>query len=269
MRKLRVALVLALIAASCLYGWIQFQKWFSGQDDCPVLTCPEDVLEVSVFQDHQTLLTGVTARDRQDGDLSDRVMVAGISKLISEDMAKVSYIVFDSDDNMASGERLIRYLDYQRPMIYADEPLSYASVNVTNMAKGLHAEDAIDGDISDLIRVSTLNATEESDVYRIVAQVTNSMGDNRRVELPVIIQRDDPDHPVVHLKQYILYLEKGAEFSPRDMIRIVSAYRKSFPASDVEIESDVDTSQPGTYWVKYLFVRDGETSKSILTVVVQ
>jgi len=269
MRKLRVALVLALVVVSCLYGWIQFQKWFSGQDDCPVLTCPEEVLEISVFQDHQTLLTGITAEDRQDGDLSDQVMVAGISKLISEDMAKVSYVVFDSDDNMASGERLVHYLDYQRPRIYADEPLSYSSINVTNMGKGLRAEDSIDGDISDLIRVSTLNSTEDSDTYWIVAQVTNSMGDNRRVELPVIIQSDDPNHPVVHLKQYILYLDQGAEFSPRDMIRIVSAYRKTFPASDVEIESNVDTNEPGTYWVKYLFVRDGKTSKSILTVVVQ
>lgn len=269
MRRIKVSLVLALIAVSCLYGWIQFHKWFSGQDDCPVLTCPEDVLEVSVYQDQKTLLTGVTARDPQDGDLSDQVMVAGVSKLISEDMAKVSYIVFDSDDNMATGERLIRYLDYQRPLIYAAEPLSYASINVTNMAKGLRAEDSIDGDISDLIRVSTLNATEESDVYRIVAQVTNSMGDNRRVELPVIIQSDDPDQPVIHLKQYILYLNKGEAFSPRDLIVLVSAYRKTFPASDVEIESDVDVNEPGTYWVKYLFVEDGKTSKAILTVVVQ
>lgn len=269
MRRLRIALILALAVTSCLYGWIQFQEYFSGQKYGPTLTCPQEVLEISVFQDRQVLLTGVQAEDPQDGDLTQQVMLAGISKLISDDTAKVTYIVFDSDDNMATAERMVRYLDYHRPRIYADEPLSYSSVASTSMGKGLRAVDSIDGDITSQVRVSTLNTTEESDVYQIVAQVTNSMGDNFRLELPVIIQSDDLDQPVIHLKDYVVYLDRGASFSPRDMIILVSAYRKTFPASEVEIECDVDTNQPGTYWVKYSLVQNGKISKAILTVVVQ
>ena len=269
MRNIRLALIFALIVTSVLFGWMQMRKAISGQSDCPVLSCPEDVLEISVYQDQTVLLNGVQAFDDQDGDLTDQIMIAGVSKLISEDTAKVTYIVFDSDDNMSSCERLVRYRDYHRPRIYADEALVYSSMNVINLGKGLRAQDSLDGNLSEQIRVSTLNSTEESDVYRIVAQVTNSMGDNRRVELPVIIQSDDEARPVIQLKTYIVYLDRGEEFSPKEYIRSVSDYRQSYSVSNVEILSDVDVDRPGNYWVKYQFIQDGKISKAILTVVVQ
>lgn len=269
MRNIRIALILALVVTSGLFGWMQIRKYISGENEGPSLTCSDSVMEVSVFQDQSAFLSGVQAHDDQDGDLTDQVMIAGVSKLISEDTAKVTYIVFDSDENMAQCERTIHYMDYQRPMIYLDEPMSYSSVSVTNLGRGLRAQDSIDGDISDLIRVSTLNSTEESDIFRVVAQVTNSMGDNRRVELPVIIQNDDVDQPVINLKQYIVYLEKGADFSPKDYIRNVTAYRQTYSVADVDVEGEVNTDQPGNYWVRYQFVRDGKISKAILTVVVQ
>lgn len=269
MRRIRVLLLFAFFVTSCLYGWIQIQNRISGKTFGPEISCPEGILEVSVYQDQSAYLTGVQASDKQDGDLTSQVMVAGVSKLISEDTAKVTYIVFDKDENMASCERTVRYLDYQRPRIYADEALSYSSISTTTLGKGLRGEDAVDGDITDLIRVSTLTSTEESDVFRVVAQVTNSMGDTRRVELPVIIQSDEVDQPVINLKEYILYLEEGDTFVAKDHIRNVTAYRQTFSTADVEIEGSVDTSEPGTYWVKYQFVHDGKVSKAILTVVVQ
>ena len=61
----------------------------------------------------------VSAYDNQDGDLTSGIVIGGISKLISDNTAKITYMVFDSDNNMARMTRLVKYTDYKKPYFYS------------------------------------------------------------------------------------------------------------------------------------------------------
>lgn len=249
-----LAVVTALYAANGVYARL------SGRNEGPVLSCTDEVLEVSVHDDESVLLTGVTAMDEQDGDLTGEIIVGGVSKLIGGDRAKVTCLVFDSDDNMASCVRVIRYTDYRRPVISVREPLEYASVDAARLLERVTASDVVDGDLSGDVRVSSLWPTDHSQVYSATVQVTNSMGDTASVEVPVMIREEDPARPVIGLTEQIVYIPQGSEFDPADYVR---------GGSGLEIQNDVDTGRTGSYWVWYFDNSAAVQGLAILTVVVE
>ena len=127
MRALRRTIFILFLVLSAAYIATLIYQGSSSHHEPPVIFCPQGVLEVSASDDEAVLLTGVTASDPQDGDLTNRVIIGGISKLISKDTAKVTLMVFDSDDNMAKLVRFIRYTDYHRPQFSVTGPLSFSS----------------------------------------------------------------------------------------------------------------------------------------------
>lgn len=259
---LLVLLTIGLIATNIYLG-------SSDRKEPPVISCSSEILEVSASDDETALLAGVTATDPQDGDLTDQVIVGGISKLISKDTAKVTLLVFDSDDNMGMLIRYIRYTDYQRPLFAIKEPLVYSSTDEVNLLSRLSATDVVDGDITKQIRVSTLAPTDSSDVYDISIQVTNSVGDTAWLDLPVLVQQTDPLRPIITLDSYLIYVDVGTEFDPA--ANIVSVITEQTPGNiaDVTINSNVDTSKADTYRVTYTYNSNGNVGTAIATVVVQ
>lgn len=270
MRTIKNILIILLVLLSVGQIATTIYQDAATRQEPPEISCPEGILEVSASDDEAVLLANVTASDSQDGDLTGQVIVGGISKLISADTAKVTYLVFDSDDNMASCVRYIRYTDYRRPRFYVKEALTFASTETVSLLDRLGATDVVDGDLSDQIRVSTLSATDNSQVYNITIQVTNSVGDTSWQELPVLIQATDPLRPTIRLTSYLQYINVGSRsFAPEDYISSVSVSGESIPAGDVSIDSQVDLSTEGTYHVYYTYHNDGHVGTAILTVVVQ
>ena len=259
---LLVLLTLGLIVTSIYQG-------SSDRKEPPTISCPEGTLEVSASDGEAALLAGITASDPQDGDLTDQVIVGGISKLISKDTAKVTFLVFDSDDNMGMCIRYIRYTDYQRPQFAIKEPLVYASAADVSLLNRLSATDIVDGDVTNRIRVSTLASTDSSEIFDITIQVTNSVGDTAWLRLPVLIQPTDSLRPVIDLSSYLVYLDEGASFDPASYVKAVTVNQVAANVADVAIESNVDTATEGTYRVTYTYNSDGHIGTAILTVVVQ
>lgn len=254
MRILRMIMAALLAATAVLYIGNGIFVRLSGREVGPVIECPEEILEVSIHDGPQALLAGVTARDSQDGDLTDRIMVGGVSKLIGGDRAKVTCMVFDSDDNMASLVRQVRYTDYRRPRIALREPLVFEDDSQAKLLSHVTVTDVLDGDLSAKARVSTLWATGDEGVYSATILVTNSMGDTAMVDVPVLIGRTAGG---IRLRQQVLYLTQGEAFDP--MVQLRS------DRTGVQVQSDVDTQAPGCYWVRY---SRGE-ELAILTVVVE
>ena len=158
MRTIKQVLIIALVVLLAANIATIIYQGTTDTTEPPVISCPDGVLEVSASVSEAELLADVTASDGQDGDLTAHVIVASISKLISEDTAKVTYYVFDSDDNMASYVRRIRYTDYRKPRFEVKEPLTYTVSEEIELLNRLAANDVVDGDVSDQIRVSTLEA---------------------------------------------------------------------------------------------------------------
>lgn len=269
MRAIKTILVLLLVVTTILFVGTRISERFSDRNDGPVISCAQEILDVSVTDDQEKLLSGVTARDSQDGDLTKDILIAGVSKLIAENTAKVTYLVFDSDNNMGSCTRMVRYTDYQQPVFSVGEPLVFASVNGIQLADRVTATDVIDGDISGSVRASALQATDMADVYSVTFQVTNSMGDTARVNLPVILRGNNTNQPEVTLNQQLIYLKKGSGFDPRIYVASVKSPLGDASTRDVQIENPVDTQQAGTYWVVYSYASGNSVGTAILTVVVE
>ena len=269
MRSIKKFLIIAL--AVLLAGQIvtRIYQGSAERKEPPVITCPDTVLEISASDSESALLVDVTATDRQDGDLTSQIILGGTSKLITNDTAKVTYLVFDKDHNMASCTRYIRYTDYSRPRFSILEPLVYSTTEDAVLLDRLAAHDVVDGDITNRIRVSTLAATDNSQIYNITVQITNSVGDTARLKLPVLRLDYDPIRPVITLSEQLIYLDAGSDFDPMTYLSDVTVSQGQVSLSSVSIDNPVNTAVADTYYVTYTYTANGSTGIAILTVVIQ
>lgn len=269
MRLTRILLVLVFLAVAAVYTVQDIAGRITAADDPPVLTCSSEILEISVQDDDSILLSGVTAADPQDGDISGRVLVTGISRLMEGSTATVSYAVFDSDHNMATLTRRVRYTDYRLPRFALDAPLIYRNGEPAQLLDRLNATDVIDGDITNLIRVTHVNTGAEPGVYDLRVQATNSMGDTAWLTLPVILRDPAAEYVEVELDTYLVYLKRGDSFDARRYLNGATWKGDHVSLDNVRISSNVDTAVAGTYQVDYTCVYGSRSGTVILTVVVE
>lgn len=263
--------ILVILLVLLVAGQIATNAYQQSQhrSDPPVISCPADVLDVSALDKKSVLLTDVKAVDPQDGDITHRIILGGISQLISEDMAKVTLIVFDSDNNMGSCTRLIRYRDYHRPRFEIISPLVCTTAEDISLSTRLAAKDVLDGDISNRIGISMLTATDNPEIYFITVHVSNSVRDIATQQLPLLMRNYNPQRPEIKLQEHLVYVEKDTQVDVRNNILSVWSMDGNVAATDVQIDGTVDTSKEGTYHVFYSYGDGYGTGLAALTVVVQ
>lgn len=269
MKIVKILLVLVFLAVAAVYTVQDLRSNGSDALEPPVLSCGSELVEISVFDDDSAILAGVTATDAQDGDLTGQVLVSGISNLLTNDTARVTYVVFDSDDNMATLTRQVRYTDYRRPRFSIQEPLIYEAYADIPLLERLRATDTVDGDITGNIRVSYTEATDIRDVYTVDVQVTNSMGDTSALTVPVILLEKDQEPLDVFLDTYLMYLNVGDSFDADEHLERVEFEGLYVSRGNVTVSGEVDTATPGTYMVIYNGVYGSHTGTAVLTVVVE
>lgn len=269
MRTVKQLLIILLVLLTAGHIVTAVYQGSSDRKIGPKISCPEGILEISASDPESKLLEGVTATDEQDGDLTGQIILGGVSKLITEDTAKVTLLVFDSDDNMGAYTRYIRYTDYRRPWFTVTQPLVFSTTESVSILDRITAHDVVDGDLTEAIRVSTMDASSHSQIYSITVQVTNTLGDTAWLRLPVLLLESDPLRPSINLNNYLIYLEPNSEFDPQSLLASVSDPSGAADLANVQIDSNVDTSAKGTYQVTYTYNSDGRVGIAIATVVVQ
>lgn len=266
MRTLKTILIICLVLVTAAFAAGQVYSRVVTDTVPPVITLDSDSITVSVEDGRDALLRGVTASDAKDGDLTGQIIVSGVSKLISNNTAKVSYMVFDMAGNMASATRYVVYSDYHRPRFMLITPLVYSLGETVSITGRLQAQDAVDGDITSSIRVLSSDIISSTEgVYNLTLQVINSLGDTAQVTLPVTIRAEADGDSAVKLRRYLVYVGLGDNFEPRNYIESVSAGS----VSDVRIDSNVDTQSAGCYLVTYTVTSGGRSSSALMTVVVE
>lgn len=266
MRILKTILIICLVLVTAAFAAGQVYSRVVTDTVPPVITLDSDSITVSVEDGRDALLRGVTASDAKDGDLTGQIIVSGVSKLISNNTAKVSYMVFDKAGNMASATRYVVYSDYHRPRFMLITPLVYSLGETVSITGRLQAQDAVDGDITSSIRVLSSDIISSTEgVYNLTLQVINSLGDTAQVTLPVTIRAEADGDSAVKLRRYLVYVGLGDNFEPRNYIESVSAGS----VSDVRIDSNVDTQSAGCYLVTYTVTSGGRSSSALMTVVVE
>lgn len=212
----------------------------------PVITFAQDVLDVGIGAQTEDLLAGVTATDDRDGDVTGEVMVKGVSHLITANTAQITYIAFDSSNNMSTATRTLRYTNYEKPRFTLSRPLVFSIGSQVSILENLTAQDVVDGDLSGSIRVTTQNVdATRSGVYSITVQVANSLGDVEILPLKVTMTDSAQATPAVELSSYIVYLPVGGTFTP------ASYLLSSANSSAVTVEGRADTTRPGIYEISY------------------
>lgn len=246
MKLFQSMLLVLFTAVLAAFVGLQVYTYRMVDNTAPVISFDSEVLELPIDAPEERLLEGVTAMDDTDGDLTGKVMIQGSTQLLTEDTVKVSYIVFDASNNIATASRTVRYLNYERPKFSLDAPLTYPRYESVKLLEHLHATDVKDGDISHSIRASLTNLTTSiADIYTVKVQVINSLGDSEILPLKVVILETRDALPTFELSDYILYLKKGASYRPERYIQ-----NAQIPGA-VQIDSHVDTDTPGTYYTTY------------------
>lgn len=272
MRKLQAILIVLLAAVIGLTAVQYYVKRQKGKNTPPRISCPQEVLEISV-KDQEGLLRDVTAADAEDGDLTDQIFVEHVTSLLDADTARVTYAVFDSAGSGTTCTRTVRYTDYRRPRFAVSEMLTCGVGETLDLDGKLTASDVLDGDVSNRIRLTALDIpASAAGVCHVTIQVTNSMQDTAALTLPVIVTDPVIRAPELRLTRALVYLESGARFEASGYLSSVRDPAKPSARIDgknVEIDDPVDTAVPGVYYVTYRYTGAAADGIAVLTVVVE
>lgn len=266
-----ILFVIALIAFTV--NWSKYKM--SIDENGPIISFGKEILEVSQTQPEIDYLRDVVAKDKKDGNITNKVVVESVSKFVDKNnhICNITYAVEDSDHNVSKKRRKIKFINYQSPRFTLSQPLQLKKGEDVEIRDLLGAVDKKDGDISGRIKIlSDSNPTNASDERIIIAQVTNSLGETVNLKARVTYVNENKLAPTIHLKKNIVYVKKNSNFMERDYIDSVESHSgKKISKSKVKVaSSNVNTSKPGCYSVDYI-INEGKSKegKTILTVVVE
>lgn len=267
MRKLKVFSVLLLLVSSAAFAGYKIYEKSLADNEAPVITCSQDNIQVSVADPEEKLLEGVTAGDQRDGDITDKIVVQSLSEFSEDNKREITYAVADKAGNVGYGKRTLEYTDYAEPRFNVDKPLLYSLGSTFNVADGVSATGALDGDLTSKIKytVDKTISTTISSSYNVEFRVSDSAG--RTSYLQTVLEVYDPsDYQIeVELSQYLVYIGVNQGFDPNAYYAGADTEAEEVTLS---IESTVNTAQPGCYYVDYNVTTERQAGKSRLIVVV-
>ena len=284
MRKLRIAILIFFCAAAVFFAYTRIRERMTTDYHAPVIQADSDTLQVSVSAGDEELLSGMSAYDNLDGDVTDTLVVASRGKFSSKGTLHVNYAAFDKNRNVGVYSREVIFTDYVSPHFRMDAPLRFASGgSVPDYLEHITAQDCLDGNITQQIKITAGRTVAVSDTVTrqtMNLQVTNSCGDSAVLELTASMEDYTTlNRPAPALRDYILYAEKNGELDLRGNLTgiwtggsVHSFEEMEFdPEVDVTVDEDaLDYRTPGAYTVVYRLSRDGvELGSAELIVVVE
>ncbi len=268
----RLTLVLFILVLVAFIAFTIAEK-LTTDTTIPTISVDSEVIEISVKDKKDILLSGVTAYDGKDGDISDRVLIESISKFIEPGVCSVTYAVSDSDKHVTKLTRTVRYTDYTPPEFYMKRALVYGVDEALDIRAAVGARDSIDGDISDRVSIVTTDYIKNTiGVFTVSLQVSNSMGDTIYLDVTVHVEGNETMAPQIQLKKSLIYVKKGEEPRFEDYLGDVTVNGVLMKKDEIQllISTNFDSEETGTYNVHYyISTNEGYEGHSILTVVVE
>ncbi len=271
LKVLRVVTLILFVATVGLFGIFYLHDKRTTDTTIPEIKIEGEMIEVNINATDEDLLKGVTAFDGKDGDITEKVVVESISPFIDEGVCEVTYAVCDSNKHVVKNKRNIKYLDYTPPKFTMDRALVFSVDEEVDILSSMGATDSIDGDISDKVVLTATDYTADTiGVFTVNMQATNSKGDIVYLNLPLHIEKVSVAAPLVELKEYIMYVEKGTKPNFNGNIAAVSTRSGQAIKYESYISTDFDSNKPGVYSVHYYVKNEMDyETHTILTVVVE
>ena len=267
--------MLVFLAALTYFNIFQWRVKSREDSSGPEITMETDSITISVKDGEDVLMQGVTAADRKDGDITDSLVVENLSSFTTDSTRTVTYAAFDSDNHVSRVSRKVIYSDYEPPVFHLEKPLQFPA-NSSNILENLTVTDQIDGDITSSVKFLPQGefSVEKAGIYQVEFRAVNSAGDVAILNAPVEIYEQGSNRgPVITLTDYLIYLDKGADFDPADYLDTISLGGRTYDIVEgegnydmdprpegerivvgdnyIDMDSNVNTSSAGFYTVTY------------------
>lgn len=257
MRYFRPMIYTIFIGACFLFGWMLFQQ-HRGQDtvaNAPEITSSVEVLELKVKEKENTekLLEGLTASDKEDGDLTEEIMLTEVSDFEKSGKCTANYCVSDLDGNTTFFSRTIQYTDYTSPQFKIEkEPVCYIDEE-PDLREFVSVFDSIDGDLTEKMTIDTSKLdTSDAGLYPVTLEVTNSLGDQVSYRMFMCVKEATDNPTAVKLTEYSILLEKGEDFDPEDYVdAVINEQGEEMIDPELEITNESTGDQDGVFPVIY------------------
>ena len=260
------------LVALLIGGYVGFLYYTNNQEvneNGPVINVKNSNITVSVKDElDDVLLKGVTASDDEDGNLSDQVVVQGISSFNDNRERTVTYAVFDSDDNVATASATISYSDYSAPYIDLVAPLvNYYYIDESEYYNFIKATSCVDGDVTNDVDINF--EYDGNSAQNVTFIASDSTGTTSSLKLKVTWLQNIPSYDIT-LSSYLVYAPVGTYIDPYSYIAsiTINGMDLTWLASTVTVDTDYNANVPGQYEFIYRLEREGEYGYSKLVVIV-
>ena len=252
MKILKISVI--AFAVFVFLGSIALTLFAIGDDKGPTIVCSESgMIQATIDVTDEELLSYVTASDERDGDLTSEIKVTRKKFFIANKTTTVVYSVCDSDNNVTQIEKMLYFADYTSPKIYLKNDFYFPAGAVFELSRYVTAEDVLDGDITDSVKVISTDYTSAKGTFSVNIKVSNSMADTTELNVEAYVTDVDYSQCRIVLNEYTAYLPVGGTFDYAANIKTVTNKdNNDYKIADVIIDSsEVDTSKPGVYNVFY------------------
>lgn len=209
----------------------------------PKLTVP--VFATVHVHSKYDLMTGVTASDSVDGNLTNNVQTSVADLDTSKPGIKVVwYSVTNSQGVTVKRGSAISIIN-NAPQLNADATKVEVGHDFDPMM-GVTASDTEDGDLLSRVQIISNNVkTDMPGVYKVQYRVTDQDGKVAEITRDVTVYAQTPELDVGEADTEI---EVGSEFDPMHNIKASDPYDSDL---EIKVEGTVDTKNVGTYVLKY------------------
>ena len=135
-------LILFIVSALLLGGAILY-KHYTTDTTMPEIRVAEEPLSISIADGTDALMSGVTAYDAKDGDITDKLILQKIEMGEGGEVS-ATYAVSDNDSHVVTRTRTIIYTDYVPPRFSLSKELRYAPTGSIQVRDRLTAYDVIE-----------------------------------------------------------------------------------------------------------------------------
>ena len=231
---------------------VTVMKPITEENEAPVINASDRTIKVG---DKFNPLDGITAFDKEDGNLTSKIKVTeNMVDINTIGKYTVTFEVTDSAGKTTTKSINIKVDKAAVPLNKAPVITAYNKIiktgNKFNPYAGVTASDYEDGNITDKIKVIYNNLdTNVTGLYRIVYEVTDSAGYRVTKGIYVNVIPSSNTRPIIYVDNVIVPL--GGRYNPYAM---VSAYDKedgNITGRVVVVYNYVNVYKEGTYKVGY------------------
>lgn len=227
-------------------------------DTAPTISAPSTI-SVHKGQGSINLMSGVSASDAQDGNLTSAVTYSTTLDKNTPGTYSITYSVTDSAGHTASVTSTITVINDKPSIAFLDGNRLEVGGSFDPL-KSVMAADFQDGNLTSKVTVDGRVDTSVPGDYHLTYSVTDSDGQTVTKDRTITVYADAPT--VINDDQQTS-VAVGGSFNPLDGVNAESKYG---PA-DLKVDGSVDTSKPGANTLTYTATdKFGQTTTKTVTI---